>query len=410
MALDVTGLDLDALAVRIHSWLEDHLPAPWRRAALDGDQRALAMILRDEATTRAWYAELGRAGLATPGWPAEYGGLGLAADAAAVVNDELTRLHAGRPESDFVGVALAGPTIIEWGSEAQKQRFLRPLALGEHRWCQLFSEPGAGSDLAALSTRAVRRPDGNWAVTGQKVWSSFSDTADFGLLLTRSNPARPKHHGITYFLLDMRAPGVEVRPLRQLNGHAEFGEVFLTEVVVPDTDRLGPEERGWEVAITTLMQERSGLSGLPGIGPGRADAIAARARHTGTWTDPVLRDRIMRAFVAERALQMATVRAFADLSRRAPGPEGSVRKLANAQLEAELGLLATEAEPGGAAAWPESDTDAAAAGEAFLSAKILSIAGGTSEIQRNIIGERVLGLPRDRDPFAHLPFSERPHD
>jgi alkylation response protein AidB-like acyl-CoA dehydrogenase len=412
MPIDLSAVaagDLDALGARVRGWLEEHLPAPWRQAALGRDQQALDRILADQAVTRAWYAELGESGLATPGWPAEYGGLGLAADAAAVITDELTRLRADRPADEFIGLALAGPTIIEWGSGEQKERFLRPLALGEHRWCQLFSEPGAGSDLASLRTRAVKDGD-RWVVNGQKVWSSYSDRADFGLLMARTDPSQPKHRGISYFLLDMHAPGVEVRPLRQLNGHSEFGEVFFTDVVVPDADRLGPEGLGWSVAISTLMQERSGLSGRPGVGPGQADALAARARRTGAWDDPVLRDRIMQAFVTERALQMATVRAFATLGKAEPGAEGSIRKLTHAQLEVTLGLLATEAEPGDAIAWDTADEDAPAAADAFLSGKILSIAGGTSEIQRNIIGERVLGLPRDRDPYANTPFEERPHD
>jgi 3-oxochol-4-en-24-oyl-CoA dehydrogenase len=228
--------------------------------------------------------------------------------------------------------------------------------------------------------------------------------------MARTDPSRPKHRGISYFLLDMHSPRVEVRPLRQLNGHAEFGEVFLTDVLVPDADRLGPRERGWSVAMTTLSAERSGLSGRPGVGPGQADALATRARQTGAWTDPVLRDRIMQAFVAERALRMSTVRAFAHLGRAEPGAEGSIRKLTHAQLETTFGLLATEVEPGGAIAWAPDSPDAAAAAEAFLSGKILSIAGGTSEIQRNIIGERVLGLPRDRDPYADLPFEDRPFE
>jgi len=410
MPIDLMGIeasDLDALAERVRNWLEEHLPAPWLQAALDGDQPVLARILADQAVTSAWFAQLGESGLATPSWPAEYGGLGLAADAAAVVTDELTRLHADRPADEFIGLALAGPTIIEWGSDEQKRRFLRPIALGQARWCQLFSEPGAGSDLASLRTRAVKDGD-HWVVNGQKVWSSYSDRADVGLLMARTDPSQPKHRGISYFLLDMHAPGVEVRPLRQLNGHSEFGEVFFTDVMVPDGDRLGPEGLGWSVAISTLMQERSGLSGRPGVGPGRADALAVRARQTGAWDDPVLRDRIMQAFITERALQMATVRAFASLGRSEPGAEGSIRKLTHAQLEVTLGLLATEAEPGDAIAWEAADEDAPAAVDAFLSGKILSIAGGTSEIQRNIIGERVLGLPRDRDPYADTPFQERP--
>ncbi|HZZ47395.1 MAG TPA: acyl-CoA dehydrogenase family protein [Pseudonocardia sp.] len=406
--LDLAALDLDALAARVRVWLDDHLPREWRAAALAGDPRALAAIAGDRAVTGAWYAELGRSGLATPGWPVRNGGLGLAADAAAVVADELANLSAGRPEEDFVGIALAGPTIIEWGTPTQHERFLPPLARGEHLWCQLFSEPGAGSDLAGLTTRAVARDDGTWLVNGQKVWSSYSDRADFGLLMARTDPALPKHGGISYFLLDMRTPGVEVRPLRQLNGESEFGEVFLTDVVVADSDRLGPVNRGWQVAITTLMAERSGLTGRPGVGPGRADELAERARRTGAWDDPVLRDQLLRAFVSERVLQMATVRAFVDLGSREPGPEGSIRKLAKAQLDVTLGMLATEVEPGGAAAVADSDPDGVAAAHAFLSAKRLSIAGGTSEIQRNIIGERVLGLPRDRDPHADLPFQDRP--
>jgi len=174
MAMDVAGLDLDALAARVSGWLHEHLPEPWRQAARDGERRALARILADPATTSAWFAELGDSGLATPGWPAEYGGLGLAADATAVVSDELTRWQAARPAEDFVGLALGGPTIIEWGSEDQKQRFLRPLARGEHRWCQLFSEPGAGSDLASLRTpgrcawqRAGKRAGPGWS-TGRR--------------------------------------------------------------------------------------------------------------------------------------------------------------------------------------------------------------------------------------------------
>src|ERR1700744_603113 len=220
MPIDVAGLDLDTLAARVSGWLEEDLPAPWAQGAREGDRRPLGPALAAKATTSAWFAELGDSGLATPGWPAEYGGLGLAADATAVVSDELTRWRAGRPEQDFVGLALGGPTIIEWGAEEQKQRFLRPLARAEHRWCQLFSEPGAGSDLASLRTRAVRR-DGAWVVNGQKVWSSYSASADFGLLMARTDPSQPKHRGITYFLLDMHTPGVQVRPLRQLNGHSE---------------------------------------------------------------------------------------------------------------------------------------------------------------------------------------------
>jgi alkylation response protein AidB-like acyl-CoA dehydrogenase len=407
----VTTIDLDGstsladVAARTRAWLEENLPADWRAAALAGDTARLAEIRRDRAAE--WHDRLGDSGLATPTWPHDHGGLGLNADAAAVIGDELTRLCAGRPPEDFPGVALAGPTIIAWGDDAQKERHLRPLALGRERWCQLFSEPGAGSDLAALTTRAARRDDGTWTVNGQKVWSSYAHISDFGLLMARSDPGERKHHGITYFLLDMRTEGVDVRPLRQLNDEAEFNEVFLEDVVIPDAARLGPAGKGWSVAITTLMAERSGLSGRPGVGPALADALAARARVTGAWDDPAVRDRIMSAFVTEKALQMTTVRAFVELGEREPGAEGSIRKLAHAALEEEAGRIAAEIEPFGLAVRDSSDAGDRAL-RAFLSAKILSIAGGTSEIQRNIIGERLLGLPRERDPYADLPFRDRP--
>jgi alkylation response protein AidB-like acyl-CoA dehydrogenase len=341
--------------------------------------------------------------------PAAHGGALPALDSRALcVARERLAYHDGLADFAFAMQGLGSGAITLAGTAAQRDRWLPSVARGEAIAAFALSEPGAGSDVAALSTRAVRDGD-HWVVNGQKVWSSYSDRADFGLLMARTDPSQPKHRGISYFLLDMHAPGVEVRPLRQLNGHSEFGEVFFTDVVVPDGDRLGPEGLGWSVAISTLMQERSGLSGRPGVGPGQADALAVRARRTGAWDDPVLRDRIMQAFITERVLQMATVRAFASLGRSEPGAEGSIRKLTHAQLEVTLGLLATEAEPGDAIAWDAPDQAAAAAVDAFLSGKILSIAGGTSEIQRNIIGERVLGLPRDRDPYADTPFEERPN-
>lgn len=210
---------------------------------------------------RDWYRRLGQAGWSTPTWPAQYGGRGLSRDEGGAVVEELRRRGVDRPEEDFVGVWLAGPTILEWGTDEQRETYLRPLALGEHRWCQLFSEPGAGSDLASLSTSAVRIDGDRWLVNGQKIWSSFARRADYGLLMARTDPTLPKHAGITCFLLDMRTPGVEVRPLRQMTGDAEFNEVFLTDVVVPDSARLGPLNPGWKVGISTLMQERNSLTG-----------------------------------------------------------------------------------------------------------------------------------------------------
>ena len=396
---------VEEVAAATRAWLEEHLPQEWKDAAASG-ATAVARV-RDERGEE-WFRTLGDAGLATPSWPREYGGLGLGSDAAAVIVSELARYEAGRPMSDFPGVALGGPTIIAWGTDEQKERFLRPLARGEERWCQLFSEPGAGSDLASMQTRAVRQEDGTWRVSGQKVWNSFAHISDFGMLMARTDPDQPKHRGITYFLLDMRSPGVDVRPLKQLNGEAEFNEVFLDDVVVPDSDRLGPEGEGWRVGLTTLMAERSGLSGRPGVGPALVADLVHRAQRTGTWDDPVLRDRVVRTWVEEKALQTATIQAFVELGFQEPGAEGSIRKLAHAQLEEQVGRLAADLEPYGLAAYDPEDGAALEARRAFLSSKILSIAGGTSEIQRNIIGERILGLPREPDPYADRAFRDRP--
>jgi 3-oxochol-4-en-24-oyl-CoA dehydrogenase len=396
---------IDEVAAATRAWLEEHLPQEWKDAKAQGPS-AVARVIDTMGT--AWFETLGDSGLATPTWPREHGGLGLGSDAAAVIVSELARYDAGRPMTDFPGVALGGPTIIAWGTDEQKERFLRPLARGQHRWCQLFSEPGAGSDLASLSTRAVQQEDGSWRISGQKVWSSFAHISDFGMLMARTDPDLPKHKGITYFLLDMRSPGVDARPLKQLNGEAEFNEVFLDDVVVPDSDRLGPEGEGWKVGLTTLMAERSGLSGRPGVGPALVAGLAHRAQQVGAWDDPVVRDRVTRAWVEEKVLQTATVQAFVELGTAEPGAEGSIRKLAHAQLEEEVGRIAADLEPYGLAAYDPTDDAALEARRAFLSAKILSIAGGTSEIQRNIIGERLLGLPREPDPYAAQPFRERP--
>jgi alkylation response protein AidB-like acyl-CoA dehydrogenase len=279
------------------------------------------------------------------------------------------------------------------------------LARREQTWCQLFSEPGAGSDLASLATRAEPDGNGGWIVNGQKVWSSYAHVADWGMLLARTDADEPKHRGISYFLLDMHSPGVQPRPLRQMTGNAEFNEVFLTDVHVPAEALLGPLNSGWSVTISTLMSERSGITGRPSIGAGRAADLTALARRTGALDDPLLRDRLLQLFVTEKALQMTTMRAFAESGTAPPTVEGSIRKLTNADLDVTAGLLAADLDPldvvGYAVGQPPQSV------RAFLGMKTISIAGGTSEIQRNIIGERLLGLPRDTDPERDLPFAKR---
>jgi 3-oxochol-4-en-24-oyl-CoA dehydrogenase len=354
---------------------------------------------------RDWYRRLGDAGWSTPTWPAQYGGRGMSRDEGGAVVEELRRRGLDRPEEDFVGVWLAGPTILQWGDEQQRETYLRPLALGEHRWCQLFSEPGAGSDLASLSTSAVRIDGDRWLVNGQKIWSSFADTADFGLLMARTDPALPKHAGITYFLLDMRTPGVDVRPLRQMTGDAEFNEVFLTDVVLPDSARLGPRGAGWKVGISTLMQERNSLTGPPVVGPGVADQLIAEAVDSGAWHRADVRDRLQRMLVDERTLQTASLRASATPDRN-PGAIDSIRKLVSADLHERAGRVRVDLRPDLSLGWPV-DAEMPSGTRSFLEMKKYCIAGGTSEIQRNIIAERVLGLPRETDPDRDQPFNQR---
>jgi 3-oxochol-4-en-24-oyl-CoA dehydrogenase len=395
MPIDLTGTDtadLDALAARVRAWLEEHLPAPWRQAALDGDQPALARILADQAVTSAWYAELGESGLATPGWPAEYGGLGLAADATAVVTDELTRLRADRPGNDFIGLALAGPTIIEWGSDEQKQRFLPPLTLGEHRWCQLFSEPGAGSDLASLRTRAVKDGD-HWVVNGQKVWSSFSDRADFGLLMARTDPSQPKHRGITYFLLDMHSDGVEVKPLRELTGNAMFNTVFIDDVFVPDDLVLGEVNRGWEVSRTTLTAERVsiGNSEAPFLANLNGFVEFIRDGHF----DQIDQNHAGRLIAEGHAAKVLNMRStLLTLAGGDPMPAAAISKMLSmrtGQGYAEFAVSSFGTD--GAIGDPEQLPGQWA--QMLLASRATTIYGGTSEVQLNIIAERLLGLPRD---------------
>jgi len=350
---------------------------------------------------RPWQRTLFEHGWASITWPAEHGGRGRGPIEQIIWNQELSR--AGIGESLFVvGVGLAGPTIIAHGRDEQKRRFLEPMLRGDEIWCQLFSEPGAGSDLAALATRAVRDGD-DWIVTGQKTWSSGAHYADFGILLARTDPAVPKHDGITYFLLDMKSPGIEVRPLRQMTGGCHFNEVFLHEVRVPDASRLGPEGGGWAAAMTTLMNERMAIGGIEGWF--HFDEIAATAREQPERLDARMRDDLAKLYVWARTLELLNARVVTKLGHgEIPTAEASVMKLALARIYTRAGELGVELlGPGGLARrghWQNR----------LLGAPAMHIAGGTDEVQKNVAAERVLGLPReargDRDvPFADLPRS-----
>ena len=343
------------------------------------------------------------AGLAWVHYPVGLGGLGAPLALQAAVDRAFAA--AGAPTNDprriGIGLGMAAPTILRHGTPAQHGRFLRPLWTGEEVWCQLFSEPGAGSDLAALGTRAVRDGDG-WVVTGQKVWTSGAHFARWAILVTRTDPDVPKHRGMTYFVCDMTAPGVDVRPLRQLTGDAEFNEVFLTDVRIPDTDRLGDVGDGWRVAQTTLMNERVSIGGGAQPREGGMIGVVAQAWRTRPeLRTPALHDTLLRLWVTAEAVRLTGERLRQQLIAGQPGPEGSGSKLAFATLNQQLTGL--ELELLGAdglrhdrwAMVRESMVDFAGRSPTYryLRAKGNSIEGGTSEILRNIIAERVLGLP-----------------
>jgi len=380
------------------SWLRENLPAAWLEAVDAGDP-ALLREARKLVDYRDWCARLGEAGWATPTWPAEFGFPGLSAEQARVVNEELGRYRVHR-SFNIIGIGMGGPTVIHWGTDEQKRRFLMPMAKHEEIWCQLFSEPGAGSDVAGLSTRAVRDGD-EWVVTGQKVWTTLAHLAKWGMLVARTDPDQPKHKGLTYFIIDMHAPGVEVRPLKQMTGDAEFNEVFFSEVRVPDAHRIGPVGEGWAVATTTLMNERVALSGAgstsdANVGGGAVDALVSEARRRGAWDDPVVRDRLIQAVIDGRLIKMTNLRASAARkARKPPGPEGSITKLFQAEYNQRLQNLAVDLLGTGGLAWARGDEGTQATVTGFLRSRANTIEGGTSEIMRNILGERVLGLPKE---------------
>nr|WP_202506542.1 acyl-CoA dehydrogenase family protein [Amycolatopsis rubida] len=345
------------------------------------------------------------AGLAWVHFPEGLGGQG--APRALQGEVEAAFAAAGAPDNNprriLIGLGMAAPTILAFGTEEQKKRYLRPLWTGEEVWCQLFSEPGAGSDLAALATRAVRDGD-DWVVTGQKVWTSSAHLAQWAILVTRTDPDVPKHQGMTYFLCDMTAPGVEVRPLRQITGEAEFNEVFLTEVRIPDAQRIGAVGEGWKVAQTTLMNERVAIGGtaMPREG-GMIGLVAKTWRERPELRTPELRDRLVQHWAEAESLRLAGERQRQQLAAGAPGPEGSAMKVAFAELNQQLSGLELEllGEEGlRYEDWtmrrPEQvDFFGRDAGYRYLRAKGNSIEGGTSEVLRNIISERVLGLPSE---------------
>ncbi len=358
------------------------------------------------------------AGLAWVHYPPGSGGMGAPRSLQAVADAAFHAAGApsNHPERIGIGLGMAAPTILAFGTDEQRTRWLRPLWTGEEVWCQLFSEPGAGSDLAGLATRALRDGD-DWLVTGQKVWTSQAHRARWGILVTRSDPGVAKHRGLTYFACDMTAPGVEVRPLRQLTGEAEFNEVFLSEVRIPDWQRLGAVGDGWRVAMTTLMSERVAIGGVALPREGGMIASAARTwRQRPDLRTPGLHDRLLRLWVEAEVARIASERLRQELAAGHPGPEGSAAKLVFARLNQEISGFEVElAGPEGLLYddWTMHRPESAnffgrGPGYRYLRARGNSIEGGTSEVLRNIIAERVLGLPAEIRIDKDVPWKDLP--
>ncbi|MFI6299013.1 acyl-CoA dehydrogenase family protein [Nonomuraea sp. NPDC050790] len=378
------------------------------------DRIAALLATADPADRLGFLRARFDAGLAWVHFPEGLGGLGAPRDLQQVVEKELA--HTPQPNLGLqgIGLGMAAPTILAFGTQEQKERFLRPLYTGEEIWCQLFSEPGAGSDLATLATRAV--PDGDeWVVDGQKVWTSGAHHARWGILVARTDPGVPKHRGMTYFVCDMTAPGVEVRPLRQITGEAEFNEVFLTGVRLPDDLRLGEIGDGWRVAQTTLMNERVAIGGSPGRqGGGMIGVVSETWRSRPDLRTPELHQRLLKLWVESEVTRLSAVRLREQLAAGHPGPEGSGMKLSFAKLNQELTGLDLELRRDlGYDDWSfrrSEDVDMLGRGPGYryLRAKGNSIEGGTSEILRNIVSERVLGLPSEPRVDKDVPWKDLP--
>ncbi len=365
---------------------------------------------------RSWLAEhptptgrqLAEAGYVAPHWPRPWG---LDADPIhqIIIDDELAAAGVSRP-SNTIGIGWAGPTILHGGTQAQKDRYLLPLLAGEEIWCQLFSEPGSGSDLASLSTRAVRDGD-EWVVTGQKIWTSLAQFSKFGILIARTEPDAPKHEGISYFICPMDAPGVEIRPIIEMTGVHLFNEVFLDEVRIPAANLVGDVNRGWGLAKVTLGNERVSLSSggaLWGAGPNAEDLLSI-VRAAGGTRDAVLRQDLARLHIESELLRLIRLRTVtARIKGEPPGAEASIRKiLADEHGQRIMGMAKDLAGAGGMLTTEGPlGTDPAMWHHGFLFAPALTVGGGTGEVQRNIVAERVLGLPHDNDVTQGQTWSE----
>jgi acyl-CoA dehydrogenase len=382
------------------SWLAENAPT-------DDAFRALSPL--EQAKT--WQKRKYDAGWACMGWAPEFGGRGASAIEEVIWRQEESQYDL--PANFFlIGQGMIGPTLMAWASDEDKARFLPPLASGEEVWCQLFSEPAGGSDLAALRTRAERDGD-DWVINGQKIWTSGAHYSDYGVIVVRTDPTVPKHKGLSYFYVDMKAPGVEVKPIKQLTGDSDFNEVYFTDVRVSDSQRLGEVGQGWQVSLTTLMNERAAIGGSFGqMDVSLAMSVAEEVEIDGrpALEDAAVRARIANWYVQEAGLKYTGYRSLTALSRGAlPGPENSIGKLVGApKMQAMSSYLMDLLGASGAIADESLAAKAGIIQRAYMGAPGLRIAGGTDEIMANIIAERVLGLPQEPRLDKGIPFNEVP--
>ncbi|WP_046315576.1 acyl-CoA dehydrogenase family protein [Mycobacterium sp. UM_Kg1] len=410
LPIDASSTAEEAVAT-VEQWIQAEVPEHWRAAAADG-HRALRAV-RTPEDYRRWYPAFASTGLVAPTWLPEHGGLGVSNDVARAIETVLAPLRLNRLNP--LGLNNAAAALFSHGTEEQRLRFLPPIVRNEEKWCQLFSEPGAGSDLASLATRAVRDGD-EWVITGQKVWTTWADEADFGILLARTDPEQPKHRGITYFLLNMHQPGVEVRPLRQITGEREFNEVFLDGARVPDAHRVGDLNDGWRVSASTLSVERqmvsgSGSGGMGRLGGSSAQRLITLAQETGRWADPVIRAKVMRLWAQEQVRGWTNARVRAALKAgQSPGAASSIGKVHQATLNQQIQNLIVDLAGTASVAWvPPDDGDALPRDvQGWMRSLANGTEGGTTDINKNILGERVLGLPREPDPWKGKPWKDIP--
>jgi len=387
-------------------WLKNNVPGSDELATLNPMQQA-----------KHWQKKKADAGWACIRWPKEYGGRGANAIEQVIWNQEESKIDAPSVGVFSIGQGMAAPTMMTWATEDQKVRYLPKLASGEEIWCQLFSEPAGGSDLAALRTKAEKDGD-DWIVNGQKIWTSGAQYSDFGILVLRTDPTVPKHQGLSYFFLDMKSPGIEIKPIKQMSGASGFNEVYFTNVRISDAQRLGEVGQGWQVALTTLMNERASIGG----GGGNAGFKTAMKLAQEVMIDdkPAIEDKLVRAklanwYVQEAGLKYTGYRSLTALSKgEIPGPENSIGKLVGAPKSQDLASFAIDLKEQAGIVWEEGEDEMDSLfQDTYMSIPGLRIAGGTDEIMANIIAERVLGLPQEPRmdkgiPFTDVPTSSKP--